>query len=317
MIIWLFYNNLLRILQLSMSLDFLSCIQGFVAVAEYKGFSQAARHLHISTSMLTNQIKRLEESLDKKLLHRTTRYVALTESGKIYLLRAKKILMEIQDARHEIYNLEEQPHGIVSIGTISPLNSAAFVKHLVPFLEKYPKIQLQMIEETSPAAVIDGSIDLLISDMDLNDKQLIKEHLFTIHRSIYAAPTYIKKHGAPKSIADLKNHNCLTTKRGAIKSEWILANKRVPVTGNYSSTSGMNLLYACLEGVGLIWCADIAIKEEINNGKLIDIKLKDKPAAVKIYLYHRPVHRGDNIQLVAEHLKQVKSSHLWVKHFEK
>ena len=82
-----------------MSLDFLSCIQGFVAVAEYKGFSQASRHLHISTPMLTNQIKRLEESLGKKLLHRTTRYVALTEAGEIYLIRARKILTEIQDAQ--------------------------------------------------------------------------------------------------------------------------------------------------------------------------------------------------------------------------
>jgi DNA-binding transcriptional LysR family regulator len=64
-----------------MSLDFLSCIQGFVAIAEYKGFSQASRHLQISAPMLTHQIKRLEESLGKKLLHRTTRYVSLTEGS--------------------------------------------------------------------------------------------------------------------------------------------------------------------------------------------------------------------------------------------
>ncbi len=85
-----------------MSLDFLSCIKGFVAVAEHNGFSQAARYLQVSTPMLTNQLKRLEESLGKKLFHRTTRHIALTEAGKIYLLRAKKILTEIQEARNEI-----------------------------------------------------------------------------------------------------------------------------------------------------------------------------------------------------------------------
>jgi DNA-binding transcriptional LysR family regulator len=224
-----------------MSLDFLSCIQGFVAVAEYKGFSQASRHLQISTPMLTNQIKRLEESLGKKLLHRTTRYVSLTEAGEIYLIRAQKILAEIQDARSEICQLEVKPHGVLRLGIPNSFNSVAFVRHLVSFSEKYPKIQLQVAEETSPTALLDGSIDLIISEVDVKEKQLIKDHLLTIHRSIYAAPKYIKKHGAPKNSADLKNHNCLIVKGSSPKNEWILANKRTLVNGNYLSTQGSRI----------------------------------------------------------------------------
>lgn len=296
-----------------MSLDFLSCMQGFVAVAEYKGFSQAARHLQISTPMLTNQVKRLEESLGKKLLHRTTRYVSLTEAGGIYLIRAKKILAEIQDARNEICHLEVKPHGVLRLGIPNSFNSTAFVKHLISFTEKYPKIQLQVLDETSPTVLLDGSVDLLISEVDVKEKQLIKDHLLTIHRGVYAAPKYIKKYGAPKNTADLKNHNCLSMKEPSTKNEWILANKRIAVSGNYTSTSGMNILYAAVEGLGLIWCADIALKDEIQKGKLIEIKLKEKPTAIKIYLYYRPVHRGSNIQLMAEHLKQKKLTNLWDK----
>lgn len=296
-----------------MSLDFLSCIQGFVAVAEYKGFSQASRHLQISTPMLTHQIKRLEESLGKKLLHRTTRYVSLTEAGEVYLIRAQKILAEIQDARSEICQLEVKPHGVLKLGIPNSFNSVTFVKNLVSFSEKYPKIQLQVVEEISPTALLDGSIDLLISEIDVKEKQLIKDHLLTIHRGIYAAPKYIKKHGAPKNSADLKNHNCLIVKGSSPKNEWILGNKRIPVTGNYTSTSGMNILYAGLEGLGLTWCANIALKDEISKGKLVEIKLKDKLTPIKIYLYYRPAHRGSNIQLMAEHLKQSKLTHLWDK----
>ena len=169
------------------------------------------------------------------------------------------------------------------------------------------------MEETSPTALLEDSVDLLISAIDAKEKQLIKDHLLTIHRGIYAAPTYIKKHGAPKNSADLKNHNCLIMKGASPKNEWILANKRIPVSGNYISTSGMNILYAGLEGLGLIWCADIAIKDEIKKGKLVEIKLKDKPTAIKIYLYYRPAHRGSNIQLMAEHLKQTKLTNVWDK----
>ena len=64
-----------------------------------------------------------------------------------------------------------------------------------------------MAEETSPTALLDGSVDLLISEVDVKEKQLIKDYLLTIHRGIYAAPKYIKKNGAPKNSADLKNHN--------------------------------------------------------------------------------------------------------------
>jgi LysR family transcriptional regulator, transcriptional activator for dmlA len=300
-----------------MSLDFFSCLKGFVAVAEYNGFSQAARYLRVSTPLLTNQIKRLEDLLGKKLLHRTTRHVSRTEAGEIYLLRAKKILAEIQDAKNEICHLEEKPHGMLTVGVPASFNTLFFVKHLKKFLDKYPKIQLNMIEENSPLALLKGEADLIVSEMDVKDKQLIKEHLFTIHRHIYAAPKYIKTHGVPETIADLKKHNCLIAQRVSPNNEWILANNRkVAVTGNYSSTSGINILYAGLEGMGLIWSADIAIKEEINAGKLIEIRLKDKPTAIKIYLYHRPVHRGSNIQLMAEHLQQITLSSLLLKHQE-
>lgn len=227
-------------------------------------------------------------------------------------MRAKAILAEIQNARSEICHLEEKPHGILTLGVPSSFNSAPFVKYLIPFLEKYPKIQLQVVEEASPTALLDGSIDLLISEIDVKEKQLVKEHLLTIHRGIYAAPKYIKNHGAPKSIADLKNHNCLVVKGASLKNEWVLANKRIPVTGNYSSTSGMNILYAGLDGLGIIWCTDIALKEEISRGKLVEIKLKEKQTAIKIYLYHRPVSRSSNIKLMADHLKQVKLSDLWI-----
>ena len=100
-------------------------------------------------------------------------------------------------------------------------------------------------------------MDLLISEMDVRDKQFIKEHLFTVHRSVYAAPKYLKKYGVPKTLADLKNHNCLIASRISPHDQWLLGgDKKVTVSGNYASSSGINILYAGFEGLGLIWCAN-------------------------------------------------------------
>lgn len=288
-----------------MSLDFLSCLEGFVAVAEYNGFSQAARNLHVATPMLTTQLKRLEELLGRQLFHRTTRHVALTEAGEIYLVRAKKILADIQDAKNEICDLEAKPHGKLTMAVPGSFNSPFFVEHMQQFLKKYPKIQLQVVGEQSPLAVLDGSIDVLVSEMDIKDKQLIKEPLFTFHRSVYAAPSYIKKYGKPESIQDLKNHNCLIAMGVSPNNEWLIGNKKITVQGNYSSTSGINIFYAGLAGLGLIWCTDVVISDEIKKGKLVEIKLEGRPAAIKIYLYYRPTNYGSNVQLIAEHLKKM------------
>lgn len=290
-----------------MSLDFLSCITSFVAVAEYKGFSPAARYLRISTPTLTNQLKRLEDLLGKKLLHRTTRYVALTEVGEIYLKRAQKILEEIQAAEHEIQHLEKEPHGLLTIGVPHSFHAPFVIKHLQEFLHQYPKMQLKIIDNNSPDNLLTGLCDLVITEMDVKNKQFIKEHLFSLYRNIYAAPSYLKKHGVPKDIADLKDHNCLVVTNISPSNEWILGNnKKIIVNGNYSSSSGSNVFYAGLAGLGLIWCADIAIKEEINRRKLVEVQLEDAhPVEIKIYLYHRPVNAANNIKLMANHLKKM------------
>ncbi len=293
-----------------MSLDLLSCMRGFKGIAEHKGFSQAARHLDVSTSTLTGQIKHLESLLKKKLLNRTTRHIELTEAGEIYLMHVNKILADIENAQGAVNSIETEPHGRLIIGIAGAFYSQYFIKHFKKFLQKYPKIQLQTTEENAPTDLLNGMADLVITEIDIKDSQLVKEYLFTIHRSIYATPAYVKKYGSPKNAADLQNHNCLIAKRISPNNEWVLANnKRIYVSGNYASSSGYNVLCAALADMGLIWCTDILIKEELKRGELVEIKLKDEqPIAIKMYLYHRRVYADSNIRLMADYLKKIAQS---------
>jgi DNA-binding transcriptional LysR family regulator len=294
-----------------MSLDLLSCMRGFKAIAEHKGFSQAARYSHVSTSTLTGQIKHLEALLKRKLLNRTTRHIELTEAGEIYLTHVKKILSDIDGAEKAVNAVEIVPHGRLIIGISGAFYSQFFIDRFHEFLLKFPKMQLQTTEENAPTDILNGLTDLVITEIDIKDSQLVKEYLFTIHRSIYATPSYIKKYGSPKKAADLHHHNCLIAKRISPNNEWMLANnKKIYVSGNYASTSGYNVLCAALSGMGLIWCTDILIKEEINQGKLVEVKLKDEqPVAIKMFLYHRRVSSDSNISLMADYLKKV--SGMW------
>ncbi len=88
-----------------MSLDLFSCIKSYVAVVEQQGFASASRQIHVSPSILTKQVKYLEKILGKKLLSRTTRRLQLTEAGGVYLVQAKKILEQVENAKDIVFGL--------------------------------------------------------------------------------------------------------------------------------------------------------------------------------------------------------------------
>lgn len=284
-----------------MALDFISCVKGFVAVVECKSFAEAARQLHISNSTLTKQVQRLEDQIRKKLFYRTTRRVELTEAGQTCLQHAYKILIEVQNTLQAVQSLEQQPHGRLIIGMPNGFVSPIFIKIFQKFLQKYPKVSLEVKDENSPINLLNGVVDLILSDVDICDKQLIKKHCFTFYRSIYASPNYIKKFGLPKTIKDLKNHNCLIHKQVSPNNEWKLGkNKKIYVTGNYTAISGINIFYAAMNGLGLMWSNDLLIQEEIKKRKLIEVKLDKPPAEIKIYLYYRPVGYDRNVKLMVD-----------------
>ena len=288
-----------------MAVDLLSCMKGFAAVVECKGFSPAARQLRISTSALTKQIQALEQIVEKKLLERTTRYVSLTEAGSLYLAHVEKILAEVAAAQDSVHQLETEPHGHLSFGIPGVFDTPQFTQHLKLFLGHYPKINLDMRVENSPELVLNNALDFTISEANFTDTQLIKEYLFTLHRGVYATPGYLKKHGIPKTLEDLKQHNCLVYKKTSPDSLWMFGNnKKVAVKGNYTSNSGMNLLYALSIGVGLGWCSPLFIQEELNKKRVVEVKLEHPPFASKVYLYYRPVSANHTIKLMIEHVKQ-------------
>lgn len=288
-----------------MSFDLLNCMRSFSKVADCNGFAPAARALRISASTLTKQIKFLEEWVGKPLLQRTTRYVALTEAGNIYLKQVQKILADVQQAKQEVQQLEKTPHGILTIGIPGVFNSMFYIKLLQNFLKKYPKIILKTIDENSPAQLLEGKADLVISEENLHDKQLIKEKLFTLQRGLYASPEYLKKHGTPKSLDDLKNHNCIIYSKVSPNNCWITPkNKKIVVKGNFVSNSDMNTICAAVVGIGILWCSPLVINEELKAGKLIEIKLPAKPLMSNVYLYYRPMQYGSNVRLIVDHLKK-------------
>ena len=272
-----------------MALDLFSCMRSFIAVAEYNGFAAAARHLHLSPPVLTKQIQFLEHRLKKMLLERTTRHLELTEAGQLYLEQAKAILEELQQAEASLHELETEPHGMLNVGASGLINTPGFTKHLHQFLKKYPKISLNIQTEVSPQWVLDGHLHLSITEENLFDNSLIKDHFTYIRRRVYAAPSYLQERGVPQTMQDLQKHQCLIFQKALLKQEWILGkNQRIKVSGQYRTNSSAHFMLALKAGFGLGWCFEHLVQDEIAAGLLQEVQLNIKPIEIPVFIYYRP-----------------------------
>jgi DNA-binding transcriptional LysR family regulator len=184
----------------------------FARVALTGSFTTAAADLGMPKSTVSRKITELEARLKARLLNRTTRKVSLTDVGRTYYDYCARIVAEVEDAERAVSNLQELPRGVLRV-TTGP-NAAFLAPILNDYMARYPEVfctgrTVDLIEERFDVAIRAGA---------LGDSTLIARSLGKVRWFLVGAPAYLKKHGRPRSIDDLKRQNCImfgTTPSGA------------------------------------------------------------------------------------------------------
>jgi DNA-binding transcriptional LysR family regulator len=191
-------------------------IQALTAIAEGGSLTAAARRLGVSKSVISDRLSDIERALGSKLIHRTTRKLALTDDGRIFYERAKAILSDVENAAAEL----SARRGLLS----GPLRISAPVGfgclHLGPalfgFLNAHPGIELTLDLDDRFVNMVAEGFDAVIRHGPVDDKRIIVKRLATTRRVLVAAPEYLRRFGTPKSLADLEQHRgVLYSYRGA------------------------------------------------------------------------------------------------------
>ncbi|HEV2805933.1 MAG TPA: LysR family transcriptional regulator [Chthoniobacterales bacterium] len=137
----------------------------FVAVAEERSFSRAAAREHVAQPSLSQQIQKLEAEMDQRLFDRLSRTVVVTEAGKCLLEYARKILVEIAEARRCLDDLKQEVAGRLSIGAILTMAPYVLPKLIGKFQAHYPKVEVEVLEDTTESLALrleDGTLDIAI-----------------------------------------------------------------------------------------------------------------------------------------------------------
>jgi len=263
-------------------MDRLNSMRVFTLAAQAGTLSGAARILDMSPSMATKHVDALEERLGVKLLHRTTRKLVLTEAGEAYLDAAQRILADVDEADAAAAAQRTRATGLLRLNMPFSFGMRHIAPLLPAFCEAHPAVSLEVGMTDAAVNLVDERWDMAVRIGHLHDETLQARRLGSCRMILCAAPSYLDRHGVPRTIADLAQHNCLcyTLSSSSTPGEWRFGQDgsiTQAVQGNLRANSGEALLAAALGGQGLIYHPSFILDESVASGALLALTL-DHPS---------------------------------------
>ena len=197
-------------------MDSLGSLNAFVHAAEARSFTVAGRQLGVSSSAIGKSVARMEERLGVRLLHRSTRSIALTAEGALFLERCRRIFSEIEAAELELSQTHEAPRGTLRVAL--PLAGMLMMPTLAAFMRAYPEIMLDLDFSDRVVDVIEEGFDAVVRFADVGDSRLMSRALGTYRRRLVAAPAYLAAKGVPVTPTSRLMPVCTTSFRSAESS---------------------------------------------------------------------------------------------------
>ena len=259
-------------------------IAAFVAVAEAGSLTGAARQLEVSKSAISERLAELERSLGAQLVQRTTRKLALTEDGVSFLVRARRIVSESEEARAEIAERQSEPAGPLRISAPVSFGTLHLGRALFPFLRANPRIRLTLDLDDRFVDVVGDGYDAVVRHARIADARVIVKKLGASRRYLVASPDYLKRQGVPVSIEALQQHSAiLYAYRDA---DWRLrvARREVVVRPDrcLRVNNGIIMRDAAVAGLGIALLPAFLVQHELSKGslKIVDIGATTESAEV-------------------------------------
>jgi DNA-binding transcriptional LysR family regulator len=244
----------------------------FERVVERGSFAAAAQDVGLSPSAVSKLVARLEQRLGVRLINRTTRRLALTTEGSIYLNRSREILAAIEATEAEIASARLSPSGTLRVQAPPVMIGDHFGPALPDFLARYPRLTVEFLVTNRPIDLIAENVDVAMRTGNLPNSSMVASKIIDLTQFICASPGYLSRHGRPRVAADLARHQCLILNGIPDPTVWTFRNGSesvaVKVKGVVSADSSDVLLRLAIEGVGIVRLGELAVARALRSGLL-------------------------------------------------
>ncbi|SDJ33225.1 transcriptional regulator, LysR family [Pseudomonas delhiensis] len=257
-------------------MDLLQGMQAFVRVVESGSFSQAARALDMSPSKVSRLVAALEERLGARLLQRTTRSVAVTESGRRYFKRCKGILGEIDAAAAEAAGSRSRACGRLRLHAATEFGLEHLTPLIVEYCERYPEVSIDLSLTQGTPALLEEGLDVLVTlARGLPDSAFVAQRLGGVFGVVCAAPAYLARHGVPRSPEALREHRCLMLADPLFPDGWHFAEGDGEAPFAFEDVLKVNLpeaaSQAAASGMGVCLLPSFVAARALREGRLLRV----------------------------------------------
>lgn len=256
-------------------MDKLSAFDAFVQSAETGSFVAAGRKLGLSASAVGKAVVRLEHRLGARLFHRNTRNMTLTEEGRLFLERCRRIFDEVEAAEAELAHSSRTPRGRLRVSL--PLVGMLLTPVMANFMRAWPEVQLDLDFSDRLVDVVEEGFDAVIRTGQPSDSRLMSRNIGRFRLKIVASPDYLARYGRPATPDNLVLHQCLLQRSpstGKIRP-WPFARaaggERISLPERMSATAIDPLIELALQGLGIACLPPFAIRNEVAEGRLVSI----------------------------------------------
>jgi len=287
-----------------MSRDELSTLSAFLAVAEERSFTRAAKRLDVSASALSHAIRRLEERIGVRLLARTTRSVTPTEAGEQLIASLGPALGDIRGALERVAELRDRPAGRVRLLVPRLAVMTVLAPKLGEFSRRFPDVVLDVTTDDSRVDLVAAGFDAGIHYGEFVQQDMVAVRVSKDQRpAIVGSPAYFESHPRPKSPPDLRAHRCINFRHGSAGVyHWEFDKGRrslsVAVRGPLIVDDVEVMIRAAIDGVGLAFVSEDRAEPHLASGELVRV-LEDWCAPFPGFFLYYPSRRQQPAALSA------------------
>lgn len=281
----------------------------FVTVVRKGGFAAAAEELGMSAAYVSKRIGVLEGRLGVRLFQRTTRRVVITDDGEQVFVRAQAILESLDELLDEVSERRREPSGQVRICSSFGFGRNLAAPAIAKLAASYPGLQIRFEVFDRMVDPVEEGFDLDVRVGDEVAPHLIKRRLMANHRILCAAPSYLARHGSPKTLQELASHQCLAIKeRDHPFGVWRLHGRNgeetVKVSGSLSTNHGEIALRWAIEGAGIVLRSYWDAQPYIDSGKLLQVLPDYRQEANVWAVYPQRLSGSGKVRVCVEFLER-------------
>lgn len=271
-------------------MDKLRAMETFVRIVERGSLTAAADALRTSPPSVVRTLAALEAELDVRLLNRTTRRLALTDEGREYYERCKRVLADVEDAQAALSARRAAPKGRLRVTAPVMFGRLHVAPLVTQFLARYPAVHVELLLLDRVVDLVEEGIDAGVRIGQLPDSSLVAVGVGQTRRVVCASPAYLRRHGSPKIPAELTSHRCVSFSGVAPNNEWWLQTDGSPTRIRIEPLLASNqfdvALAACAQGAGLGQFLSYQVQPLLDAKRLARVLRDFEPPSAPIHLIY-------------------------------